>query len=406
MIAFSPDLNSVIVLNCVQLPKSNVTETCFEFSDLFRVCKEISVTCEDEPLCKEFCLFVNDGRHLIVCTSCIAASFLYDLFYIRENISNEQTEDIKFHTVDFESGKITDTIIFQSDHIQFAFHSGVSLLGNTFLVTSIKHQTIHMFHITSNGRFQKIKDIGYFTGDDDQLILQMNNSYESELEMISGLKHKMLSFLYKQALNHENKRNELLHFFYEFDQILQLSLWRCQIVDDSLLLIKFGTEKILNQRYSDASTLPALFVFYNYKTNRIENILENHTQEMLEYFIQNHDQLQKSALQDPNAFQSSCNNSIYHRDSFIKHVGHGLKVFTANSIKKALSVLPYSPQSISTSPFFDQDYFRYDENVISPSNRPKTITERAIKVFSRLTRQPLFSLFSDLDWFPTRASRK
>ena len=42
---------------------------------------------------------------------------------------------------------------------------------------------------------------------------------------------------------------------------------------------------------------------------------------------------------------------------------------SAQAVKRSLCVLPYSPQSLSDSPYLDQALFSYDEKVISASDR-------------------------------------
>jgi hypothetical protein len=42
---------------------------------------------------------------------------------------------------------------------------------------------------------------------------------------------------------------------------------------------------------------------------------------------------------------------------------------TAQAVKRSLCVLPYSPQSLSDSPYLDHALFSYDEKVISASDR-------------------------------------
>lgn len=55
-------------------------------------------------------------------------------------------------------------------------------------------------------------------------------------------------------------------------------------------------------------------------------------------------------------------------------------------VKKMLSSLPFSCQSQSPSPYFDQSLFRYDEKLISATDRHRQSTDHPIKFISR--RQP------------------
>ncbi|KAM7266619.1 hypothetical protein ACFE04_004516 [Oxalis oulophora] len=52
-------------------------------------------------------------------------------------------------------------------------------------------------------------------------------------------------------------------------------------------------------------------------------------------------------------------------------------------VKKMLASLPFSCQSQSPSPYFDQSLFRYDEKLISATDRHRQSTDHPIKFISR-----------------------
>ncbi|KAJ6383225.1 hypothetical protein OIU76_000011 [Salix suchowensis] len=83
-------------------------------------------------------------------------------------------------------------------------------------------------------------------------------------------------------------------------------------------------------------------------------------------------------------FISSHSNNIHAREQLrsIKNKASSLSQF----VKKMLTSLPFSCQSLSPSPYFDQSLFRYDEKLISATDRHRPSTDHPIKFISR--RQP------------------
>jgi De-etiolated protein 1 Det1 len=180
-------------------------------------------------------------------------------------------DDITFWLVHLESGKIRDKLEFKSDYIYLSNHSGVSLYDNSVAITSVQHQTIYFYKLV-DGRFVSFLNLGWWNRDDDELFMIMHkervarfdslgcdhgqdcfghkpgnldaldsvNSFETipndEEEpglIMSGLKQRMLSFLYRKAMQSPNPQ-ALNHFYLTFGYFRDLIMWRIQFLDSGL----------------------------------------------------------------------------------------------------------------------------------------------------------------------------
>lgn len=56
-------------------------------------------------------------------------------------------DDVRLFLIDIHKGIICDEMEFKKDYIYLAYHSGVSLLGSYFSITSLQNQCIRLFFI-------------------------------------------------------------------------------------------------------------------------------------------------------------------------------------------------------------------------------------------------------------------
>ncbi|KAI5659065.1 hypothetical protein M9H77_27858 [Catharanthus roseus] len=135
----------------------------------------------------------------------------------------------------------------------------------------------------------------------------------------------------------------------------------------------------------NADNHPAFFAVYNMESTEIIAFYQNSSDELYSLFELFCDH-----------FNVSGRNSLYM--NFIStHSNniHALEQLRSNKnktssfsqfVRKMLSSLPFGCQSQSPSPYFDQSLFRYDEKLISASDRHRQSTDHPIKFISR--RQP------------------
>ena len=59
-----------------------------------------------------------------------------------------KSEDITFYVVRVCDGKVVDRVAFPCDYVNLVHHSGVSIHGSLFAVTSVRRQCVTVFEIT------------------------------------------------------------------------------------------------------------------------------------------------------------------------------------------------------------------------------------------------------------------
>ncbi|KAF9093802.1 acid phosphatase det1 [Mortierella sp. AD031] len=234
---------------------------------------------------------------------------------------------------------------------------------------------------------------------------QFNNSYiaylaqmayrqaqhdEPNSQTISGIKQRLMAYLFRKAFYADDGGAALRHFHLTFQQFANLAMWRMQFLDESTLLIKFGKLDCVVGRQADSSHQTAFFVFYDIHTTEILKVYDNASEEFLRLYEAWADQFCATAYttagRDKRHYSSTCSNNIYAKDH-LKKTQYGMRNArnggSAQAVKRSLCVLPYSPQSLSDSPYLDQALFSYDEKVISPSDRQKACQDFPIKFYLR-----------------------
>ncbi|KAG9303109.1 hypothetical protein G9A89_005067 [Geosiphon pyriformis] len=211
----------------------------------------------------------------------------------------------------------------------------------------------------------------------------------------SGIKQKLLSYLFKKAFNKDDGGSALRHFYQIFGQLISLVMWRMQFIDESRLLIKFTSLDCVIGRHSENAIHPAFFVMYNHQNADIESVYDNASEEFLEEFERSSEIYRQTAFNEPFFFNSTYSNNPYARENLKKHqyaVRYARNGGPTQAIKRVLACLPFCPQSRSESPYFDQSLFSYDEKIISASDRPKPSHDGPAKFYSRATGEFKFQI--------------
>lgn len=122
-------------------------------------------------LCKDFCLITECGRFMIVAGAMQVSTVVENSPGALPFVTAEASRDFTFHVIRLWDGEVTDEVNFGNDFIPLSHHAGVYLCGSRFVVLSIKNQTIHSFHVTSEGRMLKVNAIGWHCNEDDAMRL-------------------------------------------------------------------------------------------------------------------------------------------------------------------------------------------------------------------------------------------
>uniref|UniRef100_A0A4Y7MVP7 Probable NADH dehydrogenase [ubiquinone] iron-sulfur protein 7, mitochondrial n=1 Tax=Daphnia pulex TaxID=6669 RepID=A0A4Y7MVP7_DAPPU len=380
------------------------------FSKFFQLKHTIAVTPVGEQLNRECSLFVGDGRFVIVGSASYVPEEpqpnFFDIFRNNESVSphpRSPLEDCSLHIVDIVNGRLCDTRTMKTDKIFLSHNQGLYLYEDTLAVLSVQHQTIYIYKISHDGYFADVKTIGRFCFDDDEwLINQVRGLWPSgqlvrpfREATVNALKHRLLVFLYRRAINMAEAEGNLFHvrkFYQNFDHIRALRIWKMQLLDESHLLLKYASEDVVTLRAPDPNTQPAFFVVYNMENAQVINVYENTSQELLNLFENFCDLLRNATQGSPSSNVFA--NVIHQR--FKQTIVSARFGGQTEATKRLLSQLPISAQSYSSSPYLDLQLFSYDDKWVSLMERPKTSGEHPIRFYVRESGLLRFRIYAGI----------
>ncbi|KAF6156810.1 hypothetical protein GIB67_033279 [Kingdonia uniflora] len=315
-------------------PKAN------RFGSFFTQLYSISLASNNEFICKDFFLYVESNRFGLFATQTAPAP--------APAIQGVPSiEKITFHLVRMEDGTILDQKVLCNDFVNITHNMGVFLYDDLLAILSLRYQTIHILQIRDS-----VSPVSQFIL---SIILQnmgivdktkQSDSHVSQDEngipFLSGIKQRLLSFIYRKIWDEERDHNLV------------------QFLDRHHLLIKLGSVDGGVQRNTDLHR--AFLAIYNMETTEIVAFYENSADELYQLFEKFsdhfHTTLRNASYMN---FISSHSNNIHALEQLrvIKNKASSFPQF----VKKMMASLPFSCQSQSPSPYFDQSLFRFDEKV-------------------------------------------
>ncbi|KAJ6383227.1 hypothetical protein OIU76_000013 [Salix suchowensis] len=420
LISFSRNLLDLIVYRPTWLSYSykeedyHLPSRAKRFDSFFTQLYCVSLASSNEVICKDFFLYVNTNQFGLFATS---TSQIHDAPAIGGAIQGVPSiERITFHLLRLEDGVILDEKVFYNDFINLAHNMGVFLYDDLLAVVSLRYQTIYILQIRESGNLVDVRAIGAFCREDDELFLNSNsqcmavadksklhqssgnhvdiavhsNQLNSDNSFLSGIKQRLLSFIFQGIWSEETDKFQRVQclkkkFYFHFQDYVDLIIWKVQFLDRHHLLIKFGSVDGGLQVSRSADHHASFFAVYNMETTEIVAFYQNSADELYLLFEQFCDHFYAMSRNSSYMnFISSHSNNIHAREQLrsIKNKASSLSQF----VKKMLTSLPFSCQSLSPSPYFDQSLFRYDEKLISATDRHRPSTDHPIKFISR--RQP------------------
>ncbi|KAJ1565554.1 acid phosphatase det1, partial [Cladochytrium tenue] len=324
------------------------------FSTFFTATHEVQVTFGTEQLFKDFCLFTND-RRFVVLASAVPNFSPLRLKYLHSLTCFPSLDDVTFWLVNLEDGVICDRIVFTQDYIVLSNHSGVQLYDDILAVTSVQNQSIHFVHIRPSGSFLMGRTVGWHTDDVDEMpIAQLRENEFQHLQATggvtplpsdptalapyptrtnldtddgssppeparddvpySGFKQRFLSFLYRKAMASEKMRT-VRHYYLSFSQFASLVMWRMQFLDDNHILVKMGVLENVVNRGEPSSSQTCFFVLFSLETSAVLEVYENSSEELLELF-ETWPQFRGHAAGDAQTYSTFACNNEFARDAF------------------------------------------------------------------------------------------
>ena len=386
---------------------------CYDLPQMFTTLHTLDL---EDVISTEFSLFSTCTEYVIFATARNSSESrsLPSSLRIIPNL-----DDITLWLVHLETGKIRDKLEFKSDYIYLSNHSGVSLYENLLGITSVQHQTIYFYKLV-DGKFVSCLNLGWWNRDDDELFMMMHeervarfdnlgcehgqdcfgyknndreefysidsaetlpnddDAVENPNLIMSGLKQRMMSYLYRQALDSSNPQ-VMSHFYLTFGYFRDLIMWRTQFLDSGInsinqidhILIKFGSiTSILGRGADSSSSFTAFFVIYCLSSTNVLGIYEIGSQEMLNLYL-SYDCFRGSTYPSSSRISSPSNNkyALEMLEKSMYAIRNARNGGVTQSIKRVLASVPTNPQNYSESPYFDLDLYSYDDKVVNPVAR-------------------------------------
>lgn len=406
-------------------------------------------------LCKDFCLVTECGRYMIVAGATHTTSSAPNPPGALPFISTEASRDTTFLVVRLMDGVVTERILFERDFIPLSHHAGVYLCGSRFIVLSIMNQTVHTFHITSEGRLLKVNAIGWHCYEDDEVIVEIvadnerafeKHSHSSDATEGSSCKSGVVlwqSVPEEKPFVGHSSQNLALHLSSSRSAFNKASPLPSQpLGPDSAMDVDTSTPPVtgirqrmmaflLRRCYASPEPRKALQAFHanfeQYLSLVMERVqlLDEHrllirfcspgdairrllhsseepskpffmvfdssTTEVLD-FLDCSEQSMESLYRFYAAYAGNC-SSRRHENDFIHSFWHNSSCEARRHASKSLlQFLPFTPQAWSQSPYFDQNLFDYDEKVIGAVQRPRQCTEYPIKFYCKETKELKFKI--------------
>ncbi|KAL9265388.1 Light-mediated development protein DET1-like protein [Drosera capensis] len=421
LISFSRNHHELIVYRPTWLTFSCSGEDCDahdlpvaarRFESFFTQLHCLSLASSNELLCKDFFLYLERKQFGIFVTSTTQTHDAPATSGAVHGIPS--IEMITFHLVRLEDGVILDEKVFRDDFIYLAHNTGVFLYDDLLAIVSLRYQVIHILQIKDSGHLVNVRVIGAFCREDDELFLESNLQFMAIGDMLKpqhsdasndenmlqdipstrdspflgGIKQRLLSFIFRGIWNEETDQRLRVQclkkkFYFHFQDYVDLVIWKVQFLDRHHLLIKFGSVDGVLSRSADHH--PAFFAVYDMVYAEFVAFYQNSADELYllyEQFVDHFLAPSRNSLHVN--FISSHSNNMYALEQLrsIKSKSSNVSQF----VKKTLASLPFPCQSQSPSPYFDQSLFRFDEKLISATDRHRQSTDHPIKFISR--RQP------------------
>ncbi|XP_021903407.1 light-mediated development protein DET1 isoform X2 [Carica papaya] len=261
-------------------------------------------------------------------------------------------EKITFHLLRLENGVILDEKVFHNDFVNLGHNMSVFLYEDLLAIVSLRYQMIHILQIRDSGHLVDVRAIGTFCREDDELFLNSNTQF-----MVAPERNRVQQFPGNRGDHMENGlRNDQPNadnlFLSGIKQRLLSFIFR-EIWNEE-------TDQTLVSRNADHH--PAFFAVYNMETTEIVAFYQNSADELYLLFEQYCDHFHAASGNSLHMHFISTHSNNVHALEQLRCIKNKAGSFT-QFVKKILASLPFSCQSQSPSPYFDQSLFRFDEKV-------------------------------------------
>uniref|UniRef100_A0A0N5AFU5 DET1 homolog n=1 Tax=Syphacia muris TaxID=451379 RepID=A0A0N5AFU5_9BILA len=396
LVCFNCDCHTISVRDYVGYSAVAITSTSSLFEAVFpeRFSLDLCLVSHEMAMLNNDCVFfTQDSKFLIVATEAQVPESIQTISQIYRNneslqpLSSQLLNTICFYCIDLENGTVCDTFTLSVDRIWVA--RGVHLVERVMAIFSLQQQTVHILRINQNGRFTKLKELGRTLYDDDSIILsKYNHAFGSET-FLTGMKQRLLTFLFHKA----KRENTVDDFLRDFGYLRDLRIWQMQIVLPDVLLLRFVKQDAFSSS-ANINSQPAIFVFINWRSAEILAVFDKYTDQFL-WIVENfYEQFKNPQVLD-NRFPMTMQHCYfdYERHCRLKLQSLAKDGMRLRIQRQILSHLPYCTTFAPiNSPYLDLAMFKYDDSLPSSIERMRSQQREQLRFFSRVTSQPLFDI--------------
>ncbi|ALC40977.1 abo, partial [Drosophila busckii] len=377
----------------INLPRSKIFECLFKTKYVLRLCQG---KLSRYYLHREFSIFFEDGRYVLLAGMCVAFGFtlpLADYERFPDLFDKLDPFSYIFFVVDLQNGIVTDEVELPQDVICLSHNHGVSVYGNTIVILSRLRQTMYIYELVNGRLVKQEQDIGprprdcVFNPTTDRVEFDVNT-----LLPITHIKQRALSFLYRQIQPDSPDRVSGYQEFYKnFEFMENMIIEKMQLVDNNLLLLRYEKRPLdidlpISLTTGEPTPPRRLYVFYRMDSEDVIGVYQDDSVELLQIVLHFYDKLCNArSLQTGDAPTSPI---LYlMQQQYNKPVP-----FVRQSAMRFNPSVPVSTQSFSTSPYLNFNVFSYEERFVSPLERPKVCSTEPIVFRDRETNLVKFRL--------------
>lgn len=182
-----------------------------KFESFFTQLYSVTLASSGELICKDFFLYMESNQFGLFATSTAQIHDVPPTGGATQGVPS--VEKITFHLLRLEDGAILGERVFHNDYVNLAHSIGAFLYDDLLAIVSLRYQRIHILQIRDSGDIVDVRAIGEFCREDDELFLNSNSQVlvdhvgngfhhslpESETFFLSGIKQRLLSFIFRAS---------------------------------------------------------------------------------------------------------------------------------------------------------------------------------------------------------------
>ncbi|XP_017153344.1 DET1 homolog [Drosophila miranda] len=346
---------------------------------------------------REFSVFLENGRYVLLAAMCILHGALATADYISYPDLFDKLDAFSyiFFVVDLVLGVVTDRLFLPQDSIVIGHNHGISVHDSLVAIMSRLYQCIYIYEVVA-GRLVKRDTIGPRPrGFIDEVSSDIGVLDANTIFPITHIKQRVLSFLYRQIDGNSSRSSQRYQDFYKnFDFLEHMIMEKMQLVNRDLILLRFEKRPKDNDitpllTLGEIPTPRRFYVFYTILGEQVMGVYQDDSVELLQIILQFYDQMRNvRSLHTGDA--PSLPPQFFLKQNFVD-ANKTINFMRQAALRFNRSV-PVSTQSYSPSPYLKYNEFSYDDRLISPLERPKPCSAEPIVFRDRTTKLVKFRL--------------